>query len=411
MAFFVGARMSIRIEKLEQLQNPDVLEKVLDRLRRTTQPRQFAFKKRCKILENKPLLLTAPPGRKVKSSLLRQLRLGTPTYKGIVHREGQQLIFTFTKSVNVTDTARWIAKCMHDAKSPVPLKCIVIRVPDSPDKSVTGQPLKREEDTSTSIILPEIESLPAIDSSLEEPEDLNLSNLIESPTLEALVVKYTSSKKIRWLTETELQLQQTEQQAITLGSTIEDTEIRLYTLELEMNRLQQILLEEDETSTPEDENPWQILFQQCQNTNWSLDEIRSCLDSSPLNTQSLLSELQFLSDDDEMKGFRIVRDYCAQSAEQWNHGNRSILWQQTHDSHQQLTLQHQNLCQKLDSHQETLESIEKEQEATLQKFSERKLDVYQKLQKILLNDLKTPQETLDILATRIQRFQQVNHSN
>ena len=51
--------MSIRIETLQQLQNPTLLEKVLDRLRRTTQPRQFAYKKRCKVIGDKPLLLTA----------------------------------------------------------------------------------------------------------------------------------------------------------------------------------------------------------------------------------------------------------------------------------------------------------------------------------------------------------------
>ena len=80
--------MSIRIEKLEQLQNPDLLEKVLDRLRRTTQPRHFAFKRRCKIWKQ-TIAANCPARTKGKVFSLRQLRLGTPTYKGIVHREGQ----------------------------------------------------------------------------------------------------------------------------------------------------------------------------------------------------------------------------------------------------------------------------------------------------------------------------------
>ena len=92
--------MSIRIETLEQLQNPSLVEQVTDRLRRTTRPRKFIFKVRCKALEDKPILVTAPPGRKVKSSLVRQLRLGTPTLKGVVHREGKVLFFTFTSEVN-----------------------------------------------------------------------------------------------------------------------------------------------------------------------------------------------------------------------------------------------------------------------------------------------------------------------
>ena len=224
--FCVGDRMSIRIETLQQLQNPTVLETVLDRLRRTTQPRQFAYKRRCKAIGDKPLLLTAPPGRKLKSSLLRQLRLGTPTYKGIVHREGQQLIFTFKQGVNPTQTARWIAKCMHDAKSPVPLKCIVIRVPSDSKQRPETDP----NDTNASVPdfdFPEVEDLPNVDNSLEELEELNPNNIVEAPTLEGLLQQHTSSS-IRWLEDAKAQIIQYEHDFDALNATIEDIETRLY---------------------------------------------------------------------------------------------------------------------------------------------------------------------------------------
>ena len=100
--FCVGDRMSIRIETLQQLQNPTVLETVLDRLRRTTQPRQFAYKRRCKAIGDKPLLLTAHP-TELKSSLLRQMRLGTLSTK-VSYTERVSLIFTFKQGVNPTQT-------------------------------------------------------------------------------------------------------------------------------------------------------------------------------------------------------------------------------------------------------------------------------------------------------------------
>ena len=94
-----------------------------------------------------------------------------------------------------------------------------------------------------------------------------------------------------------------------LVATIEETEALLYAVESEMNQLQ-IQMEKDAPSTSPEENPWQVLFQQCQQISLGLDEIRGCLDHSSLNTQPLLAELQFLSDNEEMKAFRLVRDYC-----------------------------------------------------------------------------------------------------
>ena len=397
--------MSIRIETIEQLQNPALLEKVLDRLRRTTHPRQFAYKKRCKALGDKPLLLTAPPGRKLKSTLLRQLRLGTPTYKGTVHREEQQLIFTFKTSVNPTETARWIAKCMHDAKSPVPLKCIVIRGPSATKEPTEIETTETDTHPETSDLhLPEIEYLPNIDDSLEELEELNSSNISETPTLEILLQQHTSSKKLRWLKETEDQIIQYEQDCTALNSTIEDMETDLYELELERTRLEVILQTEPEPIST-GPNPWTELFEQCQQTNWSLEEIRDCIARADLNAGPLLKELQFLSDDEEMKAFRIVRQYSTESAQEWDLGSRSTKWQQAQTQYDTIQQRYQHLSNELEQQQQALERIERNQEQTLQKFSKRKLDVYQKLKSIVLNDQTTPSSTIAMIDHRINQCQ------
>lgn len=392
--------MSIRIETLQQLQDPALLEQVLDRLRRTTRPRQFAYKKRCKALGDAPLLLTAPPGRKLKSTLLRQLRLGTPTYKGVVHREGQQLIFTFTQTVNPTQTARWIAKCMHDAKSPVPLKCIVIRFPYGTSEIQQGE---TDLTTSDDFDLPDIEQLPNVDDTLEELEELNSSNIVETPTLEGLLQKHTSSKKLRWLQETERQIGEYEKASNELTSTIENLETRLYALEVEIAELTQLLATESEpvSTAP---NPWNELFEQCQQTNWSLDEIRDCIAESNLSTDPMLKELQFLSDDEEMKAFRIVRQHCLEAAQKWANASKSTEWKQAQRRHQSITQSYQQLCNELEQHQSKLEQTEREQELTLQKFSKRKLDVFQKLKSILLNDQTTDDSTLNVLNERIEQY-------
>ena len=399
--------MSIRIETIQQLQDPSLVEKVLDRLRRTTQPRQFAYKKRCKVLEGKPLLLTAPPGRKVKSSLLRQLRLGTPTLKGVVHREGQQLIFTFKKDVNRADTARWIAKCMHDAKSPVPLKCIVIRVPSAGTTDTIEEQEEQHLDThttSTEFDLPEVEQLPIIDDAIAELEELNPNNIAESPTLEGLLQKHTSSKKLRWLKETEYQIIQYEQDSNEINSSIEKIESDLYRLELETTKLKAVLQAESKTVQTVS-NPWNELFEQCQQTNWTLEEIRDCLSHSNLNTLPLLRELQFLSDDEEMKAFRIVRQYSTEAAQQWSDASKSTEWQQAQTRHNTITQSHQQLCTELEEQQQTLETLEREQEDLLQKFSKRKLDVYQKLMSILVNHPTTAESTIAMINRRIHQCQ------
>ena len=156
--------MAVRIETLEQLKNPRLVEQVTDRLRRTTAPRKFIFKVRCKELGDKPVLLSAPPGRKVKSSLVRKLRLGSPTLKGIVHREGKVLYFTFASEVNKKKTQRWLAHFLHKAKSPVPLHSIVILCPS--DKKSEGKEEKRSSKPRTKI--PKMEDPPPLVESIIE---------------------------------------------------------------------------------------------------------------------------------------------------------------------------------------------------------------------------------------------------
>ena len=71
---------------------------------------------------------------------------------------------------------------MHDARSPVPLKCIVIRVSSETEENNCTEPMETELGLSAeSIILPEIENLPDIDSSLEEPEEINPTNIADPP--------------------------------------------------------------------------------------------------------------------------------------------------------------------------------------------------------------------------------------
>ena len=228
--------MSVRIETIEQLQDSSLVEKVLDRLRRTTKPRQFAFKKRCKLLDGKPVLITAPPGRKVKSSLLRKLRLGTPTLKGVVHREQQALIFTFKQDVNKSDTARWIAKCMHDAKSPVPLKYIIILGPkDTKMKATEGNKasdssnpgvlvLIEDNDVSTSNSIPDETDVERHTEEVDE-EILSPETLLEPSSLDELLHQHISSKKMLWLKETEQRIERLERIIQDQGNILEQLEL------------------------------------------------------------------------------------------------------------------------------------------------------------------------------------------
>lgn len=377
--------MSIRIETLEQLQDPVILEKVLDRLRRTTRPRPFAFKKRCKVLGNVPLLLTAPPGRKIKSSLLRSLRLGTPTQKGIVHREDQRLIFTFTKPVNATETARWIAKCMHNAKSPVPLKCIEIRQPDEStrDPAALSEPSKKTDESGLepeTALLHEhdaCDSLPPVDPSIEASESLDMPSLWTSDDIEALLIKHTSSKKIKWLQDTNNTIEAIEADINQRIQTIEVIEEELYELEISIEDLEQ-QLQSDIQST--ESNPWTCLFETCQATSWSLDEIRACLDEAKVNTLPLLTDLQFLSDDDEMIAYKLVREYCSNQSKEWIRNSQSTEWKEAYHRNSE---RHLDLCSELDGQHKSLTELETQQETLQTKYNKRKLEVLKKLQEHL----------------------------
>lgn len=382
--FYVGGTMSIRIETLEQLQDPKILENVLDRLRRTTRPRPFAFKKRCKALGDIPLLLTAPPGRKIKSSLLRSLRLGTPTQKGVVHREGQRLIFTFTTPVNASDTARWIAKCMHNAKSPVPLKCIEIRQPneDSMDNSTMNPPSYEAIDTNrleleTPLFEGTCESLPPIDPDLDASESINIPSLATSDEVQALLIKHTSSKKIKWLRETAEIIQSLENRINQMTLTIEELEEQLYGVELSIESFKHQL---KNTKVVPKQNPWTSLFETCQATNWSLDEIRLTLDTAKVNTLPLLKDLQFLSDDDEMSAYTLVREYCKKHSHQWAETCQSPEWHELHNQHQDSQDLYTELCTELNRQQAILVDLETQQETLEVKYDKRWLEVWEKLQ-------------------------------
>ena len=110
----------------------------------------------------------------------------------------------------------------------------------------------------------------------------------------------------------------------------------------------------------------------------------------------MLKELQFLSDDEEMKAFRIVRQHCLEAAQKWANASKSTEWKQAQRRHQSITQSYQQLSK--------LEQTEREQELTLQKFSKRKLDVFQKLKSILLNDQTTDDSTLNVLNERIEQY-------
>lgn len=405
--------MSIRIETLEQLRDPTILEKVLDRLRRTTHPRPFAFKRRCKVLGDVPLLLTAPPGRKIKSSLLRGLRLGTPTQKGIVHREGQLLIFTFSKPVDATETARWIAKCMHDAKSPVPLKCIEIRQP-SQDTLPTPTTTKASQEQKTTNTLkmdtPLIDDadfcdeLPPIASELDELESTYTESLCIDPELEEQLLKHTSSKKIKWLRETIDTIQSIEDQTNQITISIEDIEEQLYDIESSIASLEHNL---QGSRVSLSQNPWSSLFETCQATNWSLDEIRTTLSTAKVDTSALLRELQFLSDDDEMVAYKLVREYCTDKSQIWEDASQSEEWYKLRNQHQRMKQSHIDLCSELDKRQTHLAELESQQDALLLKYNQRRLEVFQKLQVYI----QKPSATTELIQDKLRKFiQQLQRS-
>ncbi len=396
--------MSVRIETVEQLQNTKLVEQVLDRLRRTTQPRQFAFKKRCKLLGDKPVLITAPPGRKIKSSLLRELRLGTPTLKGIVHREKQRLIFTFTKKVNVADTTKWIAKCMHDAKSPVPLKCIIIR-----DPSNANQPILENtpEPTDKPLHIPNADlETEQIDELVPQQDDhdeaeLGLDNISDPPSLDALLQHHISSKKMRWIIETEQALYQWRNELELHTQKGDIAEVRLHTLENNLETLQQSLSQLPQEEVTE-ANPWPILYQQCFESDLQLDTFRTILDHSSLNTTTLLKELQFFDQEAEIKALKTIREYCTDRGEIWQQEQLSPEKKQLQERIQHLEVEHTGALINYEMIQETINTLELKIQETLQKLSKRKLSVYQQLR----DKIQGSEESFSVITVLREREQQ-----
>lgn len=374
--------MSVRIETVEQLQNPKLVEQVLDRLRRTTKPREFAFKKRCKRLGDKPVLITAPPGRKIKSSLLREVRLGTPTLKGVVHREKQRLIFTFTQNVNQSDTATWIAKCLHDAKSPVPLKCIIIRDPSNASQSIVENTVESQNDPPLNINNSQFETEQTNDLVSQQNDtdeaELGLDNISDPPHLDALLQQHISSKKMRWIVETEQELYQWKNELERQIQESDTAEIQLDTLENTIETLQQSLsqLPEEKITT---ENPWSVLYQQCLDSDLHLDTFRDILDRNVLNTTTLLKELQFFDQEEEVKALKAIREYCNERGEAWTEEQSSPEKKQLKDRLQQLEIEHKAVLTTYENLQETINTLEVKSEEALQKLSKRKLSVYQQL--------------------------------
>jgi len=386
--------MSVRIETIEQLQDSSLVEKVLDRLRRTTKPRQFAFKKRCKLLDGKPVLITAPPGRKVKSSLLRKLRLGTPTLKGVVHREQQALIFTFKQDVNKSDTARWIAKCMHDAKSPVPLKYIIILGPkDTKMKATEGNKasdssnpgvlvLIEDNDVSTSNSIPDETDVERHTEEVDE-EILSPETLLEPSSLDELLHQHISSKKMLWLKETEQRIERLERIIQDQGNILEQLELSLHQQEESIRDLD-IQLDSHtsiETSAPLP-NPWIALLKDCQNSSMTLDAFRELLDASSLSTTVLLKELQFTSEDQEIQAFNSIRTYCLDMAKDWSTKQKPTVATLKQQHSTSLSLQRQ-LEIDLNNVQTQLDSSETKQSALMIKLSKRRVEIYQQLHDIL----------------------------
>ena len=414
--------MSVRIETIEQLQDSNLVEKVLDRLRRTTKPRQFAFKKRCKLLDGKPVLITAPPGRKVKSSLLRKLRLGTPTLKGVVYREQQALIFTFKQDVNKSDTARWIAKCMHDAKSPVPLKYIIIVGPkDKTSNLVLSEPsmplssskenphtsntiLNSEESVFNSEREQEIDHHTTFNIDLEgedeEDEVLSTDTLREPSTLDELMSKHISSKKIKWLENTESTIQNLEHQIQSMNTQLEMIEEKLNQTQTEQISLENTLDIQVQMSTPLPQNPWTLLIEDCMASSMTMDDFRELLDQSILSTTTLLKELQFLSDDDEMVAWKIIRLYCMEMGTQWTYNQHSDSWKELNAKRSTLIGQTEELEADLQKAQTLLENLEIEQSTLLVQLASRKLSVYNTLYEILNVEPSNNQTLLETLQQR-----------
>ncbi|MEC8276607.1 MAG: hypothetical protein VX026_02760, partial [Myxococcota bacterium] len=81
---------------------------------RSVKPVKFAFKVRCTARESGPVFIVARVGRRVKRSLLKPMKAGSPWVKGTVHREGADLIFTVQKNTNKSLMARKIYQILTE---------------------------------------------------------------------------------------------------------------------------------------------------------------------------------------------------------------------------------------------------------------------------------------------------------
>ena len=114
-----------RIETIEELKNSVLMETVIDRFRRATQPMKFVFFVRCKQLGG-PVLIPAPPGRKVKSDLIRLLKKGNPVpYKGTMTRHDRKLHFRLDREPS-SSVKRKLVQHLARVGSPVPSSDIVL---------------------------------------------------------------------------------------------------------------------------------------------------------------------------------------------------------------------------------------------------------------------------------------------
>lgn len=130
----------IRIETIEQLRNSTLMEEVIDRFRRATQPMNFVFFVRCKQLGG-PLLIPAPPGRRVKSELVRLLKKGNPApYTGTMTRHERKLHFHLDRDPS-DSTKRKLVQHLARVGSPVPLSDIVFTTGSNETSSSSDQAL------------------------------------------------------------------------------------------------------------------------------------------------------------------------------------------------------------------------------------------------------------------------------
>ncbi len=123
--------MAIHFKSIEDLTDTAQMKAAIKQLRRQSKPAAFAFKARCEALGGEPLLILAPPGRRVDPGLLRQVRSGSRTVTGVVQREGQELVFTVEEQVSTKRMATLIAKVAAACKARIPRRRIRIVTPST----------------------------------------------------------------------------------------------------------------------------------------------------------------------------------------------------------------------------------------------------------------------------------------